>query len=138
MTRGILAATAGAAALVLVWACTVHEMPEHREGRAIFNENCAMCHGANARGGGALAAGMKPAPADLTVLARENGGAFPVNRVLSQIDGYLKGDLAGDGMPEFGTLLEGELVPVETDDGAMTPTPRPLAALLAYMETIQR
>jgi hypothetical protein len=39
-------------------------------------------------------------------------------------------------MPEFGALLEGETVPVEVD-GTLTPTPRPLAALLAYLESIQ-
>lgn len=136
MKRGLMFAMAGAAGVVL--ACTAYEMPEHREGAAIYKENCAMCHGSDGRGNGEIAVGMSPAPADLTILARGNGGAFPVNRVLSQVDGYLKGDMAGDDMPEFGTLLEGDLVPVETDDGAMTPTPRPLAALLAYLETIQR
>lgn len=126
----------GAVAVLL--ACTAYEMPENREGAAIYDENCAMCHGASARGDGENAVGMTPPPADLTVLARGNGGAFPVNRVLSQVDGYLKGDMPGDDMPEFGALLKGDLVPVETDDGTMTPTPRPLAALLAYLETVQR
>ncbi|MBR9844041.1 MAG: cytochrome c [Rhodobacteraceae bacterium] len=136
MKRGVIFAMVGAVGLVL--ACTAYEMPEHREGAAIYEQNCAMCHGSDGRGDGEVAAGMSPAPADLTVLARSNGGAFPVSRVLSQVDGYLKGDMAGDDMPEFGVLLEGDLVPVETDDGIMTPTPRPLAALLAYLETIQR
>ncbi|WP_243613119.1 c-type cytochrome [Shimia aestuarii] len=128
-------ATGGAVAVLL--ACTAYEMPENREGRAIYDAHCAMCHGADGRGQGDVAAGMVPAPADLTTLARGNGGAFPVNRVLSQVDGYLKGE-GGDDMPEFGELLEGDLVPVETDDGTLTPTPRPLAALLAYLETVQR
>lgn len=128
----------GGAGLVVGLACATPEMPEHREGAAIYKENCAMCHGADARGSGEIAAGMTPAPSDLTVLARSNGGRFPVARVLSQVDGYLKGDSPGDDMPEFGALLEGDLVPVETDDGVMTPTPRPLAALLAYLETVQR
>ena len=129
---------AGGAAAAVLLACTAYEMPENREGAAIYDENCAMCHGADGRGTGDVAAGLTPPPSDLTVLARGNGGAFPVNRVLSQVDGYLKGDANGDDMPEFGALLEGELVPVETDEGRMTPTPRPLAALLAYLETIQR
>ena len=128
----------GGAGLVVVLACAAPEMPEHREGAAIYAENCAMCHGVDARGSGDIATGMTPAPSDLTVLARGNGGRFPVARVLSQVDGYLKGETPGDDMPEFGALLEGDLVPVETDDGVMTPTPRPLAALLAYLETVQR
>jgi hypothetical protein len=40
-------------------------------------------------------------------------------------------------MPEFGALLEGDTVPVDVGDGVLTPTPRPLAALLAYLESIQ-
>jgi hypothetical protein len=39
-------------------------------------------------------------------------------------------------MPQFGALLQGDLVPVEVD-GVLTPTPRPLAALLSYLESIQ-
>ena len=56
--------------------------------------------------------------------------------MLSQIDGYSRGKSPAHVMPEFGSLLKGELVPVEVD-GVLTPTPRPLAALLAYLEAIQ-
>lgn len=45
--------------------------------------------------------------------------------------------LPGKEMPEFGALLEGDTVPVDVGDGVLTPTPRPLAALLAYLESIQ-
>ena len=57
--------------------------------------------------------------------------------MLSQIDGYGRGRVGAEQMPEFGALLEGPLVPVAVDD-VFTPTPRPLAALLAYLEAIQR
>ena len=40
-------------------------------------------------------------------------------------------------MPEFGGVMADDLVPVEVD-GVMTPTPRVLAGLLAYLESIQR
>ena len=126
----------GAVALVL--ACAEAEMPEAPEGEKVFAENCALCHGAGGRGDGAIAAGLRPRPADLTVIARRNGGTFPVSQVLSQIDGYERDPVAGVEMPEFGLLLEGDLVPVETANGVFTPTPRPLAALLAYLESIQR
>ena len=39
-------------------------------------------------------------------------------------------------MPEFGADLSGDLVPLDID-GVLTPTPRALAALLAYLESIQ-
>jgi hypothetical protein len=57
--------------------------------------------------------------------------------VLSVIDGYDRTGLPGKEMPEFGALLEGDTVPVDVGDGVLTPTPRPLAALLAYLESIQ-
>jgi hypothetical protein len=78
---------------------------------------------------------MNPAPSDLTQLS-ENG-TFPRARVLSTIDGYHRAQVPGQHMPEFGALLKGETVPIDTGDGVMTPTPRPLAALLSYLESIQ-
>ncbi|PSL22040.1 c-type cytochrome [Shimia abyssi] len=128
----------GLGAVAVIVACSEPEMPEAPEGKAIFDENCALCHGADGRGNGAISAGLDPAPSDLTTISRRAGGAFPVTVVLSQIDGYSRDPVDGVEMPEFGALLEGDLVPVQTDDGVFTPTPRPLAALLAYLESIQR
>jgi hypothetical protein len=71
----------------------------------------------------------------LTQLAQK--GAFPRAHVLSVIDGYDRTGLPGKEMPEFGLLLKGETVPVDVGDGVLTPTPRPLAALMAYLESIQ-
>ena len=126
------AALTGALA-ALVIACSEVSMPEPDEGGLLFAQNCATCHGSDAKGR-ALANG-RTAP-DLTGIALLNGGEFPRARVLSQIDGYGRGKLPADAMPEFGALLTGETVPVEVD-GVLTPTPRPLAALLAYLESIQ-
>ncbi|VAV93278.1 Cytochrome c family protein [hydrothermal vent metagenome] len=120
---------------VLITACTQVSMPEAPEGQALFAENCAQCHGASARGGGPWASAYSPRPADLTRLS--NDGVFPKARVLSVIDGYDRTGLPGKDMPEFGLLLEGDTVPVDVGDGVLTPTPRPLAALLVYLESIQ-
>lgn len=37
-------------------------------GRALFAQNCAVCHGVSGKGNGPLAAGLTPPPADLTQL----------------------------------------------------------------------
>ncbi|NCQ24587.1 MAG: cytochrome C [Rhodobacteraceae bacterium CG17_big_fil_post_rev_8_21_14_2_50_63_15] len=111
-------------------------MPEPAEGAAIFAENCVQCHGVGATGDGPWAKGLSPAPADLTRLSAK--GVFPRARVLSVIDGYDRTGLPGQEMPEFGALLRGQTVPVDVGDGVLTPTPRPLAALLAYLESIQK
>jgi len=118
-------------------ACAVPEMPVAQEGALLFAENCASCHGVNAQGDGELAAVLSPTPPDLTQISTRNGGTFPRAKMLSVIDGYAQGRLDGRAMPEFGEIFEGDLVPIEVD-GTLTPTPRPLAALLAYLEAVQR
>ena len=84
-----------------------------------------------------MARRMQKAPKDLTLIRLRHGNAFPRAKVMSIIDGYARSDIAGPGMPEFGELLEGDLVPFDSGDGIQTPTPRKLVALLEYLETIQ-
>jgi mono/diheme cytochrome c family protein len=131
LTAGL--GTLCAAAVVL--ACAEVSMPEAPEGARLYAENCAQCHGPTAKGDGPWADGMSPPPSDLTQLSED--GVFPRARVLSVIDGYDRTGLPGHEMPEFGLLLEGDTIPVDVGDGVMTPTPRPLAALLTYLESIQ-
>lgn len=125
-------------ALMALWACANSEMPDQQEGEGVYANNCAACHGATGLGDGALASEMTVKPADLTKISQQNAGEFPVSAMLSKIDGYSVNSKAQVAMPGFGALLEGDLVPVETEDGVMTPTPRKLAALLSYLESIQK
>lgn len=134
--RPFLTVSAALGLAALAAACLPLEMPGPDEGGALFAENCAHCHGDGGKGDGPMAAGLSPPPADLTALAARAGGRFDRARVLSVIDGYARNRI-DRAMPEFGALLEGPLVPVDTGDGVMTPTPRPLAALLAYLESVQ-
>ncbi|MCG7493092.1 c-type cytochrome [Thalassobius sp. Cn5-15] len=137
------------AGLLTLAACAPSQddaMPEAGEGAALFVDNCAICHGADGRGadgsGAMPAKGLSPA-ADLTRLSAGNQGVFPRVHVLSVIDGYNRGALGASRMPEFGGFLGGETVPValtvaaEGDEMQLTPVPRNLAALVAYLETIQ-
>lgn len=126
----------GAGLAGLVACVQVVTMPDAQEGAALFAANCAQCHGTGGKGDGPWAVGMRPPPADLTRLAA--GDKFPRARVLSIIDGYDRTGLPGQEMPEFGLLLEGPTVPLDVGDGVLTPTPRPLAALLAFLESIQK
>lgn len=119
-------------------ACADEEMPDATDGARLYAQNCAMCHGPAGRGDGELAPELATAPADLTTIAARNGGVFPRARILSVIDGYHRARMPGQEMPEFGLLLEGETVPMDTGDGVMSPVPRPLAALVTYLERIQR
>jgi mono/diheme cytochrome c family protein len=75
-------------------------------GSANFDQYCVVCHGKDARGTGPLAATLKKKPADLTELAKRNGGVFPAEMVHQVIDGSkpIKGHGGGD-MPEWGAAF---------------------------------
>jgi mono/diheme cytochrome c family protein len=130
----VSAAVVGLGAIV---ACATVDMPEPVEGEILFEQNCAICHGNTGRGDGILAKSLTPPPPDLTRITFRERDVFPRTRVLSVIDGYTR-QAPDETMPEFGLLLEGETVPVVLEDGKLSPVPRPLAALLVYLESIQR
>ncbi|WP_146344839.1 c-type cytochrome [Phaeobacter marinintestinus] len=118
----------------LLAACATSEMmPTPTEGEQYYAEYCTACHDYSGEGGDLI--GGQAAP-DLTRISARNDGVFPRAAVLSKVDGYGHGKVSADVMPEFGKLLEGDLVPVDID-GTLTPTPRPLAALMVYLESIQ-
>jgi len=56
-------------------------------GKQEFGEYCAQCHGSDGTGNGPVATELKHKPADLTVLARNNGGVFPTRQVRDFIVG---------------------------------------------------
>ena len=118
-------------------ACTVPSMPEAPDGARFFAKNCVSCHGMSGRGDGPSSAGLDPKPTDLTLLARENGGSFPRARALSYIYGDPEQGHLARVMPQFGGAMANDTVPIAVD-GVMTPTPRVLAGLLAYLESVQR
>ncbi len=111
---------------------------EVETGRASYTDLCAGCHGATGLGNGPSAIGLTVPPADLTRIAAQNGGTFPRVEVMAKIDGYAKGEPHHGAMPAFWPLLEGRTVLVPTGEGILTPTPEPLVALSAYLESIQR
>jgi mono/diheme cytochrome c family protein len=80
--------------------------PVSMNGADLFKEYCAVCHGNDAKGAGPAADALKKRPADLTQLARKNGGAFPELQVVN----YIKGQdvVAAHGsraMPVWGTIF---------------------------------
>lgn len=134
--RSALLSTMAAASLSLAAGCAPMAMPEPDEGRAFFAANCTACHGQTGRGDGPDAANLKAMPTDLTLLAVKNGGTFPTARALAYIYGDAQQAHLARVMPQFGGAMAEDLVPVEID-GTFTPTPRVLAALFSYLESIQ-
>ena len=75
-------------------------------GQELFREYCAVCHGADATGGGPAAAALKAKPADLTLISRNNGNKYPEIRVQRVING--EDELAPHGsrdMPVWGQIF---------------------------------
>jgi mono/diheme cytochrome c family protein len=73
-------------------------------GKQEFEIQCGVCHGMDAKGNGFLGASLKVVPPDLTVLAKNNGGVFPADRIIGVIDGRTQ--VASHGqrdMPVWGT-----------------------------------
>ena len=123
-------------ALVLALAACVDrdDTPSGAEDFATF---CAGCHGANGRGDGEGATALDRKPADLTTISARNGGVFPGTRVMAKIWGYTGGQDGSSPMPQFGPLLQGELVPYDGGDGIGTPTPIRLVQIAEYLRALQ-
>ena len=56
-------------------------------GKKEYQENCASCHAMNGKGGGPYVEFLRKSPPDLTLLTKNNGGVFPVNRMYETIEG---------------------------------------------------
>ena len=81
-------------------------MTSPASGKEMFMSYCASCHGKDAKGDGPAAAALKQAPADLTQLAKRNGGKYPSDRVTSVLRGQPKLSAHGDQeMPVWGPVF---------------------------------
>ncbi len=122
-------AAAGAAA----WRRPPHASKQTIPGSELFRTYCASCHGTAARGDGPLASAMSRKPADLTEIAKRNGGQFPSEMVFRTIDG--KRPVRGHGgadMPVWGDAFARS-----RDGGDPATVKRMIDSLVDYLESIQ-
>lgn len=78
-------------------------------GKREYENSCALCHGKDGRGTGAINDLLKRKPTDLTTLAKRNNGVFPVDRLYAVIDG--REAIAAHGerdMPAWGARYSGD------------------------------
>lgn len=107
-------------------------------GEALFGRYCAACHGMGAEGDGPTAGLLSEPPPDLTRMAVENGGSFPLRRVILRIDGREELIAHGGPMPIYGAFFEGDdRQEIETEDGPVDVSP-PVLAISRYLATLQR
>jgi mono/diheme cytochrome c family protein len=101
-------------------------------GRALFLEHCASCHGASGRGDGPVASSLRHFPSDLTQFAKRNGGVFPSAKVHRIIEGRDVGAHGSGEMPVWGHVFR--TMPSETSDGSAAER---IEAIVLYLESIQ-
>jgi cytochrome c553 len=85
---------------------TTAGMTSPSSGKEMFESYCASCHGKDAKGDGPAAGALKQQPADLTTLAKRNGGKFPADQVTTILRGQAKLVAHGDqDMPVWGPVF---------------------------------
>ena len=99
-------------------------------GAATFKTYCTVCHGTSGRGDGPAAKALTKPPADLTSIAKRNGGKFPYLNVRMAITGET--ELAAHGtreMPMWGPVFR------SVQDEATTELR--VKNLVGYLESLQ-
>lgn len=100
-------------------------------GPDLYRAHCAACHGLSGKGDGPVAPSLKSTPANLTVLAKKNGGKFPETSAGKFISG--EGFVAAHGnreMPVWGPIFH--QIEEDQDFGNVR-----MQNLIKYLETIQ-
>jgi mono/diheme cytochrome c family protein len=106
-------------------------------GKREYDNNCAVCHGKAGKGDGPYVDLLKRTAPDLTVMARRNGGIFPVAYAYEVIDGSAGSGHGTRDMPVWGQdyLVQAESV-TETYYAATYVRSR-ILALVEYLNRIQ-
>lgn len=107
-------------------------------GSDLYRKYCWQCHGFEATGDGPMAEMLAIRTPDLTKLASENDGVFPIGRIAEQIDGRSQLLAHGGEMPIFGAVFEtDQQIALALPNGQPMMVGLPLANLLAFLESIQ-
>lgn len=95
--------------------------------------NCAECHGFEGKGDGPLANALIKPPADLTVISKNNLGAFPAEKIIAIVAG--KEDVLGHQsfqMPKFWERFQ-----LSEGRRGFDPAEVRIKAIVDYLETLQ-
>lgn len=109
------------------------QMRQHVTGGEVFRTYCATCHGPSGRGDGPLAGAMRRKPADLTEIAKRNGGEYPSEMVYRTIDG--KTPVGGHGGPDM--PVWGDAFARSRDGGDEATVKRRIDSLVEFIRTLQ-
>jgi mono/diheme cytochrome c family protein len=101
-------------------------------GRQMYSNYCAPCHGMDGRGHGAVAGALKTPPTDLTVLSRQNRGKYPDAHIVAVLQGgaEIQGHQTAE-MPVWGPIL-GKMNKTTPEERLLR-----ICNLSRYLDTIQ-
>ncbi len=105
-------------------------------GEAAFGQYCATCHGASATGDGPLGELMTVNIPDLTQLAANNDGEFPMLKVIHTIDGRTGLRAHGGPMPVYGSLFKDDAMEAGTFASEVETRGR-ILSIAYYLEGLQ-
>ena len=101
------------------------------DGKGLYQQFCASCHGKDAKGGGPAADALKQRPTDLTQISRKNGGKFPDTKIMAILKGEQTVAAHGDqDMPTWGKTFD-------DISGNLTVSQGRMNALVMYLEEVQ-
>ncbi|MGA2219570.1 MAG: c-type cytochrome [Terracidiphilus sp.] len=101
-------------------------------GKQMYTNYCAPCHGTDARGRGPVASALRTPPTDLTLLTKLNHGKFPDTHIVSVLE--IGADAPAHGsadMPVWGPIL-GKMNVSNPQDRLLR-----ISNLSRYLESIQ-
>jgi mono/diheme cytochrome c family protein len=107
-------------------------------GRGSYVRYCGSCHGDDGKGNGPKAASLNPKPADLTQLAKKNGGNFPTGRVTRILDGSEAIPAHGSAkQPVLGHVFGAAEHAAGGNPGPQTVASQRIQLIMQYLESIQ-
>lgn len=102
------------------------------DGKQMYANYCAPCHGMDGKGGGPAASALKTQPTDLTLLRKNNNGKFPETHVVAILQFGVEEPAHGSAtMPVWGPIL-GNMNRTNLQDKQLR-----ISNLTRYLETIQ-
>ena len=99
---------------------------------------CASCHGADGKGDGPMVDLLTSKPSDLTKLSANNGGVFPLERVIQIVDG--RSPMAAHGsrdMPIWGSRFSSQYTGTGGPLGSEMEVRGRILSIVYYVQTLQ-
>jgi mono/diheme cytochrome c family protein len=102
------------------------------DGKAMYGNYCAPCHGVDGKGNGPMSSSLKRTPTNLTLLSKNNHGVYPESHVVGVLGhGATASGHNKSGMPEWAETLG------NIDQNNKLDVPLRISNLSKYLQTIQ-